>query len=181
MLYKSYTKKFIVGCEKMFRDKKLILLSHCILNQNSVVLPLARSKGGFLIAKSLLDEGIGIIQLPCPEFKFLGPQRNPMTKEEYDSPEYRTLCRELFTPILEDIKKYLAQDYSLLGILGINESPTCSITGKRGIFMEEIFAMLNEQAININYFEIPSDYTENMDFTELYNNLRSSLNIDSMP
>jgi predicted secreted protein len=139
----------------MLRDKKLILLSHCILNQNSVVLPLARSKGGFPIAKSLLDQGLGIIQLPCPEFKFLGPERKPMNKEEYDSPEYRTLCRELFAPILEDIKKYLAQDYSLVGIMGINESPTCSITGNRGIFMEEIFSMLNGEAIDINHFEIP--------------------------
>ena len=165
----------------MLRDKKLVLLSHCILNQNSVVLPLARSKGGFLIAKSLLDEGVGIIQLPCPEFKFLGPERKPMNKEEYDSPEYRSLCRNLFTPILEDIKKYLAQDYSLLGIIGINESPTCSITGKRGIFMEEIFAMLDAEALNINYFEIPTDYEGDMDFTDLYNNLKISLNIDSMP
>lgn len=164
----------------MLRDKKLILLSHCILNQNSVVLPLARSKGGFLIAKALLDQGIGIIQLPCPEFKFLGPQRKPMSKEEYDSPEYRSLCRDLFTPVLDDIKKYLAQDYSLVGILGISESPTCSITGKRGIFMEELFAMLKEQAISINFFEIPSDYTEATNFIDLYNNLRISLNIDSM-
>lgn len=162
----------------MLRDKKLILLSHCILNQNSVVLPLARSKGGFLIAKLLLDQGIGIIQLPCPEFKFLGPQRVPMNKEEYDSPDYRVLCRHLFTPILEDIKKYLAQDYSLVGILGINESPTCSITGKRGIFMEEIFAMLNDEAIDINYFDIPSDYSEDMNFTDLNNNLYKFLKED---
>ena len=150
----------------MLRNKKLILLSHCILNQNSVVLPLARSKGGFPIAKFLLDSGIGIIQLPCPEFKFLGPQRKPMNKEEYDSSEYRSLCRNLFTPILEDIKKYLAKDYSLVGILGINKSPTCSITGRRGTFMEEIFAMLNDEAIDINYFDIPADYTQDMDLTD---------------
>lgn len=165
----------------MLRDKKLILLSHCILNQNSVVVPLARSKGVFLMAKSLLDQGLGIIQLPCPEFRFLGPQRKPMNKEEYDTPEYRTLCRNLFIPILVDIKKYLAQDYSLVGILGINESPTCSITGKRGIFMEEIFTMLNDQSIDINHFDIPTDYTEGMDFTDLYNNLKINLNIDYIP
>jgi predicted secreted protein len=146
----------------MLRDKKLVLLSHCILNQNSVVLPLARSKGGFQIVKYLIDEGIGIIQLPCPEFKFLGPKRKPMNKEEYDNAYYRTLCRDLFAPILEDVKKYLAQDYSLLGIIGINESPTCSISGKRGIFMEEIFALLHEQSIEIDYFEIPPDYENQM-------------------
>ena len=79
----------------------------------------------------------------------------------------------LFTPILDDIKKYLAQDYSLIGILGINESPTCSITGNRGIFMEEIVAMLSEQSISINYFDIPVDYTEEVDFIE---SLKGSLN-----
>lgn len=159
----------------MLRDKKLILISHCVLNQNSVVLPLAKSKGGFQIAKFIIDQGVGIIQLPCPEFKFLGPQRKPMNKEEYDSLDYRALCRDLFTPILEDIKKYLAQDYSLVGILGINNSPTCSITGKRGIFMEEIFAMLNEEAIVINYFDIPAEYTEDMDLIGLYKNIKSRI------
>lgn len=165
----------------MLRNKKLVLLSHCILNQNSVVLPLARAKGGFPITKFLLDQGIGIIQLPCPEFKFLGPQRKPMNKEEYDSLEYRTFCRVLFTPILEDIKKYLKQDYSLVGILGIKESPTCSITGIRGIFMEEVFVMLSHEGIDINYFDIPSDYAEDMNTEKLYNNIKSSLNIDSTP
>ena len=54
----------------MLRDKKLILVSLCILNQNSVVLPLARSKGGFLIAKSLLDQGIGIINYLVQSLNF---------------------------------------------------------------------------------------------------------------
>ena len=165
----------------MLRYKKLVLLSHCILNQNSVVLPLARAKGGFPIVKFFLDQGIGIIQLPCPEFKFLGPERKPMNKEEYDSPKYRILCREIFTPILEDIKKYLKQDYSLVGILGINESPTCSITGTRGIFMEEVFTMLSHESIILNYFDIPTNYAEDMNLTELYNNIKSRLNINSTP
>jgi hypothetical protein len=103
-----------------------------------------------------------------------------MNKKEYDSPEYRALCRNLFTPILEDIKKYLAQSYSLVGIIGINESPTCSITGIRGIFMEEIIAILKAQSISVKYFDIPADYSEEMNFTELYDNLKISLNIDSM-
>lgn len=156
----------------MLRTKKIILVSHCVLNQNSVVLPLARSKGGLLITKYLLDQGIGIIQLPCPEFKFLGLQRKPLDKNSYDSLEYRALCRNLFAPILEDITKYIAEEYSLMGLLGIKGSPTCSITGKIGIFMEEIFFMLKVQDIKVNYFEIPENYSENMDFTELFNSLK---------
>lgn len=147
----------------MLRDRKIVLVSHCLLNQNSVVTPLARAKGAFSITKSLIDQGAGIIQLPCPEFRFLGPNRKPMSKEEYDSIEYRNLCKELFKPILEDIKIYLQNGYKLEGIVGINESPTCSITGDRGIFMEEIFSALREEGIELRHFEVPTYYSEDGD------------------
>ncbi|WP_291570153.1 CD3072 family TudS-related putative desulfidase [Clostridium sp. UBA4548] len=161
----------------MNRGKNLVLVSHCLLNQNSVVPPLARAKGAFPIAKGLIEEGIGILQLPCPEFKFLGPERKPMSKEEYDSKEYRELCKNLFKPVLEDIKIYLKSGYNLLGILGINESPTCSITKERGIFMEEILEALEKENIKINYFEIPTTYTEGEDYNELYSSLRKELGV----
>lgn len=148
----------------MDRNKKLIIVSHCILNQNSVVKPLARAKGPFPIAKIFLDRGIGVLQLPCPEFKFLGPERIPMNKEEYDTKQYRELCKSLFIPILEDIKKYLSFGYDIKGIIGINESPTCSITGPRGIFMEEIFKLLEEEKIFMDYLEVPTDYSEEKNY-----------------
>lgn len=50
----------------MKRNKKLLIVSHCIINQNSVVEPLARAKGAFPVIIKLLEEEIGIIQLPCP-------------------------------------------------------------------------------------------------------------------
>ncbi|WP_392486265.1 CD3072 family TudS-related putative desulfidase [Haloimpatiens sp. FM7315] len=144
----------------MKREKNLVLVSHCILNQNSVVDPLARARGAFPIVNKLVKKGYGIIQLPCPEFKFLGPNRKPMSKEEYDCKEYRELCKSLFKPILEDIKKYIASGYKLKTIIGINQSPTCSITGKQGVFMEEIFHILKRENISIETIEIPTDYVE---------------------
>ena len=148
----------------MDRNKKLIIVSHCILNQNSVVEPLARAKGPFPIAKIFLDMSVGVLQLPCPEFKFLGPKRSPMSKEEYDTKKYRELCKNLFVPILEDIKKYISAGYDIKGIIGINESPTCSITGNRGIFMEEIFKLLEKEEIFIDYLEVPTDYSEEKNY-----------------
>lgn len=83
-----------------------------------------------------------------------------MTKEEYDTKEYRRLCKELFLPVLSELKQYISSDYEILGIIGINESPTCSISGKRGVFMQEIFKILEEENIYLKYFEIPTDYSE---------------------
>lgn len=155
----------------MLRQKKLLIVSHCLVNQNSVVKPLARAAGAFPVMQHILNEGIGVIQLPCPEFKYLGPEREPMSKEQYDSPEYRKLCRDLFIPILTDIKKYLKSGYDLIGILGINHSPTCSLSGTKGIFMEEILKILGEEKIDIKSFEIPTDYNAKSDSLKLFEEL----------
>lgn len=142
----------------MEREKRIILVAHCIINQNSVVEPLARAKGPFNFVNTLLENNIGIYQLPCPEFKFLGLKRKPQSKEEYECNEYRTLCKNLTSYVMSDIKEYINNDYKILGIIGINESPTCSITNTRGIFMEELLKEFEYNNINIPYIEVPSDY-----------------------
>ena len=99
-----------------------------------------------------------------------------MEKSEYDSSEYRELCKRLFEPILEDLLVYLDNDYRFLGIIGINHSPTCSISGNRGIFMEEVFDLLSSKGIRPNYFEVPEDYEDNHG-EEVCESLKSALRI----
>lgn len=147
----------------MEREKRIILVAHCVINQNSVVQPLARAKGPFNFVNTLLENNIGIYQLPCPEFKFLGLKRKPQSKEEYECNEYRTLCKNLTSYVISDIKEYINNDYKILGIIGINESPTCSITNTRGIFMEELFKEFENNNINIPYIEVPAEYENTED------------------
>ncbi|MGL4739886.1 MAG: CD3072 family TudS-related putative desulfidase [Sarcina sp.] len=144
----------------MKRSKELVIVSHCVLNQNSVVEGLARAKGGFKIVENLLSDGVGIIQLPCPELKLLGIKRKGQSKKEYDTKEYRDLCRKLFSPILEDLNEYRKNGYKIKKIIGIKQSPTCSITGDRGIFMEEIFKLLQKNNFDLEYEEIAENYCE---------------------
>lgn len=144
----------------MKRSKELVIVSHCVLNQNSVVEGLARAKGAFKIVEELLSDGVGIIQLPCPELKLLGIKRKGQSKKEYDTKEYRDLCRNLFLPILEDLNEYRENGYKIKKIIGIKQSPTCSITGDRGIFMEEIFKLLQKNNFALEYEEIAENYCE---------------------
>ncbi|ERI91659.1 hypothetical protein HMPREF1982_03043 [Clostridiales bacterium oral taxon 876 str. F0540] len=159
------------------RSKKIILTSHCILNQNSVVESLARAKGAFGFVKDLVESGVGIIQLPCPEFRFLGITRKPMEKADYDNPEYRKLCQKLFMPVLEDLLVYIENGYEFCGIIGINQSPTCSISGNRGVFMEEIFKLLSSKGIEPKYFEVPEDYNDEKDSAKLFDKIKNTLGL----
>jgi len=145
----------------MRRNKTLILTAHCILNQNSVLHDWERAKGPFTkIVQTLISEDISIIQLPCPEFAYLGPDRAPKTKLEYDSPEYRALCKKLAQPIIDQVLTYHKHDYNILGLVGIENSPTCDSNLQKGIFVEELTNILRLKGIILRSIDIPEQYVE---------------------
>ena len=140
----------------MRRSKRLVVVSHCVLNQNAVVADEARSPG---VMKSAVDwaneQEYGIFQLPCPEFTFLGPDRPPMTAEEYDTPEFHDHNRKILLPYLEQLKVYQDHGYEIAVGIGISDSPSCD-PGK-GIFMRDFLALAEQFGVRIHYFwQIPN-------------------------
>ncbi|MBS4538762.1 hypothetical protein GOQ27_09820 [Clostridium sp. D2Q-11] len=148
----------------MHRKKQIIYIAHCVLNQNSVIREWERAQGAFNdIIRVIIDNNISIIQLPCPEFTFLGEDRPPKTKEEYDTPEYREICTNLASKVVNQMKEYLNHEYKIIGILGIMGSPSCDTLGKRGIFIEELQQLMIDENIQLDTFDIPEEYLEGED------------------
>lgn len=141
--------------------REFVVVSHCILNQHAVIPGWERARGAFPLAISLLNQGVALLQLPCPEFLTLGKERPPMTYQEYVAiPGYRQKCQSMLQPVIQQIKEYQANDYRYLGIIGINESLNCSISAQRGVLMEEYFELCKNHGIVNPYFEVPTWYTE---------------------
>lgn len=140
----------------MKRSKKIIVASHCVINQNAVVGGEARSPG---VMKAAVDwtyeQGYGMFQLPCPEFTFLGPERPPMTVEDYDTPEFREHNRRILLPVVQQLKTYQDHGYSIVGGLGISGSPSCD-PGK-GVFIRDFLELAAEGGVEIDFFwQIPN-------------------------
>lgn len=148
----------------MDRSKRVMFISHCILNQNTVVCPLARANGAYTkTIEEIMKKGIGIHQLPCPEYRHLGIKRLPMSKEEYDTEEFRSLCRDIGLDTINIMKEYIENEYEIVGLIGINGSPTCSIKYSKGILMEELLDLIGENNIDINMLDVPGDYKDGED------------------
>ena len=162
----------------MYRSKNIILVSHCMLNYNSKV---ENTSAAPDVCKDvmlrLLELNIGIIQLPCPELCQLGIKRWGHVREQLDTPFFRKRCRDLFEPYVEQMQNYIENGYNLMGIVGINGSPSCGVefscsgTGwggefadlaavgrtvaaaklcsSKGIFIEEIEKLLDGKALPI--------------------------------
>lgn len=110
------------------RNKKIILVSHCILNSNSKVEGLSQYSGIlYELVNLIAQKGIGIIQLPCPELIMYGIKRWGHVKEQFDTPYFREKSRELLKPIISQVIDYEKNGYSILGVIGIDGSPSCGV------------------------------------------------------
>jgi len=160
------------------RSRTVVMVCHCLLNQNAKVEPLAEYPGTFEpLMRLLVDAGVGIIQLPCPELAHLGVDR-PLgtdTREQYDSPAYRAVCQGIATRAADLAGRYGAAGYRIACVLGVEGSPSCSVemapvlgpTGERvtqpgcGLFFEALRATdLNVPFIGIPEVEDAGDYEE---------------------
>ena len=115
--------------------KKILVVSHCLLNTASKV---KRFKEESIraeealrqdILKEAIGSGIQILQLPCPEFTMYGPCRWGHTWEQFDNIFYRSKCRELLEPVILQLKEYAShpEEFQVIGVLGIDGSPSCGV------------------------------------------------------
>jgi len=123
------------------RSKKILLVAHCILNQNAKIDRCAHYPGAIKeVAQILIDAGVGILQMPCPELLCLGLDRQaqagrPSTIESEDSrvairmseEQAQTMCFKMAGDLAYQVEEYRENGFAVLGVIGINGSPTCGV------------------------------------------------------
>lgn len=112
--------------------KRLLVLSHCILNTASKVAMDERELAEeYKMKRSLLkyiaENDIEMIQLPCPEFMIYGACRWGHVKEQFMHPHYYEECRKMLAPVLGQLEEYLSYPgrFQVLGIVSVEGSPSC--------------------------------------------------------
>ena len=149
------------------RGTKVILVPHCALNQNARVAGAAeRAAAVTELILGLLERGIGVIQMPCPELQILGLDRaHVKIRRELEKAAGRTECRRLAGELVRQIEEYRKCGVRILGILGKNGSPTCGveqtwfdgIAPGTGVFIEELRAELRNRDLPISVVGIRDD------------------------
>lgn len=153
----------------MGNPQKVVVLSQCILNQYAVLNGWERADGAFPFVQELVARHIGMIQLPCPELLALGEGRPPLSYADYDGiPGFRKRCRQWLAPVVDQVKAYTGSATTYIGVIGIHESPNCSLTGQRGVLMEEYLQACARAGLTTRYLEVPTWYSAEKpgDFTK---------------
>ena len=123
------------------RSKKVVLVAHCILNQNAKMDRCAFYPGAVReVSEMLVAAGVGLLQMPCPELLCFGlareadPAIEPTIGEEdtriarrlHDADAQAT-CRRLVDDLVYQVEEYAQNGFEVIGILGMNGSPSCAV------------------------------------------------------
>ena len=150
----------------------MILVAHCILNQNTKLDRCAYYPGPIKEAtETLLSSGAGIIQMPCPELLTLGLDReveegaNPTVESEdtriaarMREEKAQKICGEIVKNIIFQLEEYRKNGFEIIELVGINGSPTCGVETNwadnreykgRGIFIEMLVKGFNERGFSV--------------------------------
>ncbi len=154
------------------RSRRVALVAHCLLNQNAIsdgtaIHPCAHLE----VVRTLLEEGIGILQMPCPELCCLGLDRgDPLGSQRPVTVENTRIRRQLERPLaaqrlaaLVDQVAYQVQEYHrhgfvVVGIIGANRSPSCGVETTsdqdrevpgKGVFLEALCRELARRGLEI--------------------------------
>jgi predicted secreted protein len=144
-----------------------VFLIECLLNQN------ARDRGAAEspavdreLLELLVEAGIGMAQIPCPEIACLGFERKrapgQSLRQALEAEQPAACCLHLAAVTAERIQSYLDQGYEVVAILGGNEqSPGCAVhtagaqgaglTDRSGIFMQALAEELGRRGIRIPF------------------------------
>ncbi len=158
------------------RSKKTFFISECLVNQNIRAYGVGNMKGEGPVAELinlLVDSGIGLTIVSCPEIYYEGLKRNACGKEQYNNPKYKKICDREAKKMIERYKLYLDDEYKVGGFLCVNGSPSCAIdycyTGRNGdekvfesgVFIESIKERLKEEELNLEFIGVRM---KNLDF-----------------
>ena len=149
------------------RSQKVAFLAHCLLNQNAISDGTAVRPAGFPEMLSyLLEHGVGIVQMPCPELLCLGLDRgdpqgaerpvvveNTRIRRAMAQAEPSRRLAQLVEDTMAQLLEYRRYGFQVVGILGANRSPCCGVDTTSqddqevpgmGVFLEALSRRLEE-------------------------------------
>ena len=115
--------------------KKIIFVSHCILNTASKVVLYnqtdmdAEENLRKKFMHKAIDQEVQIIQLPCPEFTLYGPKRWGHVSNQFDNTFFAIIVVKFLLRVFNNSKNIwqMKTGFEVLGIVGVDGSPSCGV------------------------------------------------------
>lgn len=156
------------------RSRRVIFVSHCILNSNTRADGHAGVPGvNQRVMELLMRMKVGVVQMPCPEMMCLGLDRgdvrggerpvlveNTRIREGLKSNSACTVMDGMIEQVIVQVEQYLKHGFNILGIVGVNRSPSCGVetttinneeVAGEGAYIQRLRTALEAKGIHLGY------------------------------
>jgi predicted secreted protein len=165
------------------RSKTLVFVAHCFLNQNSISDGTADYPALFReVVDVLVENNVGIVQMPCPETICLGLDRgdpagssrpvieeNTRIRAQLETDAAASTIKRLVDHVVFQAVEYRKHGFDVKGVIGVNRSPSCGVdtTSKdnrevpgRGVFMATLWDELVKNGIDLKFIGVKTSDPE---------------------
>lgn len=165
------------------RGRKVLIVSHCIFNQNAIMNGCASYPGTMeKVAELIMGAKIGILQMPCLEMNCLGLDRgriegykngitveNTRIRKALEDNIPNKIMDDFANYIILQVKEYMKYGFTIVGVVGINRSPTCGVNTTsmndvevegEGIFIQKLKKALKDLNIDIPFIGVKGSEPE---------------------
>ena len=156
------------------RSRRVVFVSHCILNSNTRADGHAGVPGvNRRVMELLMRLGVGVVQMPCPEMMCLGLDRgdkkggerpvlieNTRIREGLKSNSSTAMLDGMVDQVIQQVEQYLKHGFHILGIVGVNRSPSCGVETTtvdneevkgEGVFIDRLRKALEAKGIHLGF------------------------------
>ncbi len=124
------------------RSTEVMFLSHCLLNTNTRYFGGAWRRGSVNeIIEGAMKQGVGIVQIECPEKRAWGGVLKKYMWMPFDSKHpfffrllyplfiryTRLVYRRVAASLVKDIRGYIRSGFAVKGVAGVDGSPSCGV------------------------------------------------------
>jgi hypothetical protein len=147
----------------LFLSRKIIVVTHSILNQDSLPEDKRLVSGPLPVVSDFVDLGINIVQIPdVVKFYTLFVER-PLEESDYLTEEFKSYTKRLLVPYVDQVMEKVKEGYEFLGVLSYRGDAGQRMEPETSPVMLELFRLFDRNCMATPYYEIG----ENLDPSEL--------------
>lgn len=144
-------------------SRKIIVVTHSILNQDSLPEDKRLVSGPLPVVSDLVDLGVNIVQIPdVVKFYTLFVER-PLEESDYLTDEFKNYTKRLLVPYVDQVMEKVKEGYEFLGVLSYRGDDGHKMEPETSPVMLELFRLFDRNCMATPYYEIG----ENLDPSEL--------------
>ncbi|MGB4590253.1 MAG: hypothetical protein WBI17_13640 [Clostridiaceae bacterium] len=135
-------------------QEKILVVTHSILDQNSLSAERRVTEGALSVVKDLVDLHINLIQVPDIENNYASYLKRELTDEDKTSQEYLAYIKRALVPLVNGVMDRVKKNALFYGVLSYGGDDSQRVEPETSPIMIELFRLFDRKCMLTPYYEI---------------------------